>query len=198
MSVLLFYVGLAGLLTLEEAGVFLLPGDISLVAAGMHGAQGDSFILISWIASSLGMMAGASILFQAVQRTSASSRVLPQRAKDLIHRHGIWGVALARLVPGLRNAAVFAAAGSEISYRRFLYGLVPAALLWSGLLLTLGWFGGAAILAGFGAMHHSHGLKIISFVLLLAAVVYIWFRLRPEKSRKVSGSKKAARVTSTE
>lgn len=178
MAVLLFYFGLGALLTLEEAGVFFLPGDISLVAAGLHSAQGDSIIFISWIAGSAGMIIGSSILFHGVSQSSSVGRVVPVRVVSLIHRHPIKGVAIARLVPGLRNATVFAAAGARLPFRTFLYGLIPAALVWSGLLLALGWFGGAAMLAAFGQLHHSPFLKLLSFGLLLAAAVYLWVRLR--------------------
>jgi membrane protein DedA with SNARE-associated domain len=178
MAALLFYIGLGALLTLEEAGVFFLPGDISLVAAGLHGAQGGSIVFISWIAGSVGMVVGSSILFHGVSQANSVSRVVPVRVVALIHRHQVKGVAIARLVPGLRNATVFAAAGARLPYRTFLLGLVPAALVWSGLLLALGWFGGAAMLATFGQLHHSPFLKLLSFGSLLAVVVYLWIRLK--------------------
>ena len=178
MAALLFYVGLGALLTLEEAGVFFLPGDISLVAAGLHSAQGGSIVFISWIAGSAGMIVGSSILFHGVSQSRSVGRVVPVRVVGLIHRHPIKGVAMARLVPGLRNATVFAAAGARLPFRTFLFGLVPAALAWSALLLGLGWFGGAAMLATFGQLHHSPFLKVLSFALLLAAAIYLWVRLR--------------------
>lgn len=178
MAALLFYLGLGALLTLEEAGVFFLPGDISLVAAGLHSAQGGSIVIFSWIAGSAGMIVGSSILFHGVTQSSSVGRVVPVRVVRLIHRHSVKGVAIARLVPGLRNATVFAAAGARLPFRLFLCGLVPAALVWSALLLALGWFGGAAMLATFGQLHHSPFLKILSFGLLLAAAIYLWVRLR--------------------
>jgi membrane protein DedA with SNARE-associated domain len=186
MAALLFYLGLGALLTLEEAGVFFLPGDISLVAAGLHGAQGGSIVFISWIAGSLGMVIGSSILFHGVSQADSVSRVVPVRVVALIHRHQVKGVAIARLVPGLRNATVFAAAGARLPYPTFLLGLVPAALLWSGLLLALGWFGGAAMLAMFSQLHHSPFLKLLSFGLLLAAVIYLWIRLKRSNDREVA------------
>lgn len=184
MAVLLFYLGLGALLTFEEAGVFLLPGDISLVAAGMHGAQGDSFVLISWLVASAGMVLGASILFHAVHRTHATGRMFPARVRRLVRQHGIWGIAVARLVPGFRNATVFAAASSRLSYRRFLYGLVPAAVVWSGLLLALGYFGGRAMLLAFSATYHSRTLQILSCMLLLAAISLVVWRLRSTRTAR--------------
>lgn len=186
MAFLVFYAGLGVLLALEEAGVFFLPGDISLVAAGLHAASvGKPALLISWVVSSAGMVLGASGLFHGVSSTDTFDRVLPARVKNLIQQHGWWGVAVARLVPGLRNATVFAAASADMTYSRFLIGLIPAALVWSAALLLLGWFGGDAMLLAFGRLHHSRKLKVISFVLLLSVVAFLFWRLR-------SGSKKAA------
>lgn len=185
MAALLFYIGLGALLTLEEAGVFFLPGDISLVAAGLHSAQGESIVFISWMAGSVGMILGSSILFHGVSQSDSVGRVVPVRVVALIHRHRVKGVAVARLVPGLRNATVFAAAGARLPYRTFLYGLVPAALVWSGLLLALGWFGGAAMLATFGQLHHSPFLKLLSFALLLGAALYLWIRLRKSDDSEI-------------
>jgi membrane protein DedA with SNARE-associated domain len=175
---LLFYVGLGALLTLEEAGVFLLPGDISLVAAGLHAAPHPLGLAISWLFGSAGMVLGASVLFHGVGYTSVFDRVMPERARELIRRHGTTGVLVARLIPGLRNATVFAAASARMPFPRFLQGLVPAALIWSGVLLLLGWFGGSAMLAAFGALHHAPVLKFVSLGLLLFVIAFVWLRLR--------------------
>lgn len=189
MAALLFYIGLGLLLTFEEAGVFLLPGDISLVAAGLHASPDRSVLLFSWIAGSLGMIAGSSILFHGVSRARAFNRVLPPRVRRLIRRHGIYGVAIARLVPGLRNATVFAAASARMHYPRFLWGLVPAAFVWSGFLLLLGWFGGAAMLVAFDDLHHSGLLTVASLALLASIVGFVAFRVisRQTRGSEVSG-----------
>jgi membrane protein DedA with SNARE-associated domain len=175
---IVFYLGLAALLTLEEAGLFLLPGDISLIGAGVYGAQGGPAILVSWLGAGAAMCTGALVLFTGVRRTSATSRILPARARDLILRHGSRGVLAARLVPGLRNATVFAAAASDLPVPAFLLGLVPAAFLWSGALLLLGYFGGSAILTLAGQVEGSPLLKGISAVFFLSAAAYTLLRLR--------------------
>lgn len=178
MAQLLFYLGLALLLTLEEAGVFLLPGDISMVAAGVYAAQGGPFIGVSWVVSTIGMVAGSCVLFHMVRRNKTSTRVLPARVRQLVHRHGALGVAGARCVPGLRNATVFAAGAASLPTDRFLLGLVPAAAVWSGLLLLLGWFGGDAILTLYGRLEGLPILKILSVGLVVVAAVIFFIRAR--------------------
>lgn len=186
MTALLFYAGLLALLTLEEAGVFLLPGDISLVAAGINASQGDSHIALSWLFAGAGMVAGATVLYHAVGASDTLGRALPVRVVQLVHRHHVWGVFLARLIPGLRNATVFAAAGSNLPYRTFLIGLVPAAFLWSGALLLAGFFGGSAVLSLFGVLHHSRTLKVVSIALLLGVAIALFIRLRREEHGKTA------------
>jgi membrane protein DedA with SNARE-associated domain len=178
MAALLFYAGLLALLTLEEAGVFLLPGDISLVAAGINAAQGDSHIVISWICASAGMIAGSTFLYRAVGASDTLGRAIPPRVVNLIHRHHVWGVFFARLVPGLRNATVFAASASDLPFRTFLIGLVPAAFIWSGAVLLAGYFGGNAALSLFGHFHHSKVLQIASLGLLFGIALVLLIRLR--------------------
>lgn len=188
LAVIAFYVGLGGLLTMEEAGVFLLPGDISMVGAGVYGAQGGPFILLSWVASTIGMVAGSLLLFHGVRKSGSSSRVLPDRARNLILRHGALGVFAARLLPGLRNATVFAAAASGMPLRTFLEGLIPAAALWSGVLILLGWFGGQAILDALGNLEQIPLLRIIPLLLLIAGVSFIILRLRMNRQENLLDS----------
>lgn len=182
---ILFYLGLGALLTAEEAGVFLLPGDISIVAAGVYGAQGGPFLLYSWALAASGMVLGASIMFYGVRRSQRSTEVLPERVRNWVHRYGSWGILAARLVPGLRNATVFAAAAACLPWRRFLMGLIPAAIVWSAILLLVGWFGGDAILANFHRLEGRKAIRILSIGLVVGAAVFWLIRTRMASAAKV-------------
>lgn len=172
-SPLLFYLGLGALLTAEEAGIFLLPGDISLIGAGVYASQGQSYVLVSWAVATAGMIVGSWILFSALRRSTASQRAMPERARSLIQRHGALGVGLARLVPGFRNATIVAAASADLSPRTLLLGLIPAAALWAAILLAVGWFGGNGILALLGRVDAHPAVKFLSIGIVLAAGV-LW------------------------
>jgi membrane protein DedA with SNARE-associated domain len=180
VAALLLYLGLGVLLTAEEAGIFLLPGDISLVAVGVQfGIHGEPlFAIAAWIIASLAMVAGATALFHGVNQSQHSSHMLPRRVRTLVRRHHVWGVAVARMVPGLRNATVFAAASAGLRYRTFVAGLIPAAFLWSGILLALGWFGGSAITATLTRLDSIPAIRWTTLVLFVAAVAFAFFRLR--------------------
>ena len=185
---LAFYLGLAGILTLEEAGVFLLPGDISLIAAGVYASQGGPFIFVSWVVASLGMVVGSCGLFFTVRRSETSTRVLPDRVRDLIHRHGTLGVAVARMVPGLRNATVFAAAAACLPPHRFLLGLIPAALAWSALLLACGWYGGDTFLSLYGSIHGKLWIKALSVGLVLCGALFVAYRVWTTRHQQSVGA----------
>lgn len=178
MTPVFFCLGLALILVSEEAGLFFLPGDISLVAAGVHGREVGTlwFLGLACLVATCAMSAGAALLFHGVQQSGRLSGVMPGRARALIQRHGAAGIFGARIVPGLRNATVFAAATSHLSYRAFLTGLIPAAALWSALLLVLGWAGGSAMLAAVHAMSGHPLLKLASIALLICAVLFVAVR----------------------
>jgi len=182
-------VGIGLLLTFEEAGAFMLPGDISLLAAGVHARADEAawYLLPLWAVSSAAMVAGASFLYRTVRGSGRFGRVLPLRVRTMIQRHGIWGIAVARLLPGMRNATVFVAASCTLPYRRFLMGLIPAAMVWSGMMLLLGWFGGAAILSAYGRLHHSNALRFGSLGLLAAAAVFVAWRMWKAYGREKHG-----------
>jgi membrane protein DedA with SNARE-associated domain len=180
VAALLFYLGLGALLTAEEAGVFLLPGDITLVAVGVqsgtHGAW--FFALIAWVVASCAMILGASALYHGVKQSEHTSKVLPRRVRTLVRRHHVWGVAAARMVPGLRNATVFAAAAADLRYRTFMTGLIPATFAWSGALLLIGWYGGDAIMTILGKLEAQPAVKWGSIALVLCAIAFALYRIR--------------------
>jgi membrane protein DedA with SNARE-associated domain len=179
VAALLFYLGLGALLTAEEAGVFLLPGDITLIAVGVQSSTNNSwfFAIVAWLVASTAMSAGASALFHGVNQSDKTSKVLPRRVRTLIRRHHVWGVAAARMVPGLRNATVFAAAAAGLRYRTFMIGLVPAAFVWSGILLTVGWYGGDAIISVLGKLEGQPMVKWGSIVLAFGGVAFALHRI---------------------
>ena len=183
-----FYLGLAGILTFEEAGVFFLPGDIALIAAGVYASQGGPLIFISWMVASLGMVLGSCVLFFTVRRSATSGRVLPVRVRDLIHRHGPLGVGVARMIPGLRNATVFAAAAANLAPYRFLFGLIPAAVAWSAILLAVGWFGGDTFLGMYGEVHDKAWIKALSIGLMLCGALFVAYRAWSTRHQEPAGA----------
>jgi membrane protein DedA with SNARE-associated domain len=193
VTAVLFGLGLALILIFEEAGLFFLPGDISLMAAGVHAREVGSlwFLPLACVVATCAMSIGATVLFHGVQQSGRLGRVMPERARVLIQRHGAAGVFGARVLPGLRNATVFAAASSHLGYRTFLIGLVPAAALWSAILLFLGWIGGFAMLTAFHAIGEHPLLKLASLAFIACGLLFIAMRFwltrhEPPRTRPVT------------
>jgi membrane protein DedA with SNARE-associated domain len=176
LGLLLCYLSLTLILTAEEAGAFVLPGDISLVAAGVV-ARSVTNPLVTWVAATSGMVVGATILFALVRRYRHARAIVPTWIGNRMEHHGVFGIAIARLIPGLRNATVVAAAASPLPYHIFLAGLLPATFLWAGLLLGLGYVGGPHLLAVFTTVEHSLPLRLLSLsiTILTAALVIVRF-----------------------
>jgi membrane protein DedA with SNARE-associated domain len=195
VTAILFCVGLALILALEEAGLFFLPGDISLVAAGVHSREVAAFwfLPLACLLATCAMSLGATVLFRGVQHSGRLGRVIPERVRIMIQRHGAAGIFGARIFPGLRNATVFAAASSHLPYRTFLIGLVPAAALWSVFLLLLGWAGGPAMLAAFHAISEHPVLKVASFALLGCGLLFVAIRVWTTATAASSGLTRASR-----
>ena len=185
---IIFVLGLAGVMGLEEAGLFFLPGDIALAAAGLRAHPDAWSLLLCWIAGSVAMIAGACLLFKGVSWTHVTSRFFPQRVARFVRTRGILGVTLARLVPGLRNATVFAAASSEMRFRDFFLGLVPSAFAWCALMLLLGWFGGAAMLALLEMLQRSTALQAVTATLVAVAGAFFVVRFWLTRARSRSAT----------
>jgi membrane-associated protein len=67
-----------------------------------------------------------------------------KRATALLTRHPGTGIAAGRMVGGVRTLVPVVAARAGVRHRRFTAGDVPAALVWSGALVTLGHVAGVA------------------------------------------------------
>jgi membrane protein DedA with SNARE-associated domain len=127
--------GLALLLLVKESGVPIpVPGDLLVIGAGVALA-GDPPLAVSVLMLILVVgYVGGSIQFLLARRLrgpllSALDRVGVGEARveslaSRLRRSGARGVALARLTPGVRIAAIVAAGLAALPYAAFLIGLV--------------------------------------------------------------------------
>ena len=128
--------GLAALLLVKEAGVPIpVPGDLLVIGAGVALA-GDPSLAVAVLLVILAVgYVGGSVQFVLARRVlrrpllAALQRVGVGEARvealaDRLRRSGARGVALARVTPGVRIAAIVAAGLAAIPYATFLAGLV--------------------------------------------------------------------------
>jgi membrane-associated protein len=141
---------LGGLLFTEEAGVPLpfAPGELTLLAAGLLIAAGglDPFIFIpvalaACITGSLVGYTWARVVgergLQAFARRIHQQDAL-ERVSGRVRSAGWGGVAVSRLLPGLRIYTTLVAGALGVRRRTFLLGMVPATVVWIAVYIALG------------------------------------------------------------
>lgn len=181
------------LVFIEEAGVPLpfLPGDVILLAAGylaaIHVTHLAVFLPLGWAAAVLGAL--SCYLFSRhlgrplVLRLGHLLRLTPDRllrAEAWLARGGARAIFIARVLPGTRINASFAAGGLRLPLRSFVAGVLPSAAVWLLLFTLLGFWAGddvTPLLPWFD--------RVVAGLLagsLVAALV--WWRVRTVRRRR--------------
>jgi membrane-associated protein len=141
---------LTGLLFAEEAGVPLpfAPGELTLLVAGLLIASGGlnpyAFIPIALVACVAGSLVGYSWAravgdrgLRALAKRLRQQRNL-ERVEGRILSAGWVGIAITRLVPGLRIYTTLVAGAVRAPRRSFILAMVSSTVLWVGIYVTLG------------------------------------------------------------
>src|SRR5579864_2437730 len=141
---------LLGLLFAEEAGVPLPfgPGELTLVVAGLLIAAGglNPFVftplaVVACIAGSILGFSWAKLVgergLQTVARRLHQQRNL-SRVSHRVRSGGWLGIAVTRLIPGLRIYTTLVAGAAGVPRTTFLAGMVPATVLWVVVFVVLG------------------------------------------------------------
>jgi membrane-associated protein len=141
---------LCGLLFAEEAGVPLpfAPGEIVLLAAGLLIAAGGLdpwvFVPLAMVVCVAGSVVGYSWARLVGERglTSLAQRLHQQRNLERVSKRvrsaGWVGVALSRLIPGLRIYTTLVTGAVRVPRRTFIVAMVPSTVVWVGAFVALG------------------------------------------------------------
>jgi membrane-associated protein len=190
-------VGTIGLFAIvfAESGImigFFLPGDSLLFTAGLLSATRNVLwpfpvLLIGCAAAAI---AGDQVGYLFGQRVGPGlfrrpdSRLFKQehlqRAEDFYERHGSKTIVIARFVPIVRTFAPIVAGASKMQYRKFVLYNVIGGVLWSTLMLCLGY--------GLGKKFPKIGdyldyAVVIIIVLSLIPIAFEYLRQRRKASR---------------
>lgn len=149
------YLGVGGLITLEDFGV-PAPGETVLIAAAFFAGIGQLNIFLVFVVGFLGAVIGDNIGFAIgeygghplVERFGKYIFLTPERiakAGKFFNRHGGKVVVIARFVEGLRQANGLIAGISDMRWPKFITFNVIGAALWVGLWSAVGYFGGSHI-----------------------------------------------------
>lgn len=142
-----------------ETGLFIgffLPGDSLLFTAGLLTATGiiDVHIIFVVTGVCLAAIIGNTTGYAFGKRTSKaifkrkkSFFFKPEHlyaAKDFYDRHGGKAIILGEFLPIIRTFAPIVAGAVSLKYRKFITYNITGAILWSNIMILLGYFLGAS------------------------------------------------------
>lgn len=175
--------GLAAILLVKEAGVPIpVPGDLIVIGAGVTLAGDPSLaVTVLFVILAVGYI-GGSIQFVLARRVlrrpllAALARVGVGEARvdalaTRLRRSGARGVALARMTPGVRIAAIVAAGLAAIPFTAFLAGLVAGNGVFVAGHFVLGYVLGASATELIGRAGGIGLVVVVGVVLALVGAV---------------------------
>ena len=189
---LLAIAGLAGVLLVKEAGVPIpVPGDLLVIGAGVALA-GDppAALAVLLVILAVGYF-GGSVQFLLARRVLRGpllaglarvgiSEARVDRLADRFRRSGARGVAVARMTPGIRIAAIAAAGLAAIPFPPFLGGLVAGNGVFVAGHFGLGYVLGASAT---GLVASVGGIGLLVAIAVLAALGGVgWLAIRRRRS----------------
>jgi membrane-associated protein len=178
------------LLFVDEAGlpIPIAPSEVLLLLTGVLIAS-DAFSIwvivpIETVVMAAGMIAGyswARVLGQSGLRALAE-RFGAQKAYDRVQARvqssGPIGIAVCRLLPGLRPYATLMSGAAEVPVRTYLLGALPALLLWQAVFVLVG------ILVGLPAWYFLGRFEKLALrggvLIALAAIAWLGIRRIPD------------------
>jgi len=192
------------LLFAEEAGIPLplVPGDVLLITAGLLIANGS---LSPWVflpAACVAVLGGAltaytwtralgSARLATLAERLGATRAL-ERASARLRSAGPVGIAVCRLLPGLRVYSTMVAGAVGVEPRVFLAGVIPSIVLWVTGFTLLG------ILVGVPAERVLSHVQRLMFegavVAAIGAVAYLGLRHIPPIERHTNALLRAPRL----
>ncbi len=171
------------LLMLIESSFIPFPSEIILVPAGYLASKGDMDISLILFFSLLGSISGALINYFGALYLGRKfllkfgkyvfiSRETLDKMEEFFKKHGAISTFTGRLVPGVRQLISIPAGLSKMELKLFIFYTSLGALIWSIVLVTLGY-----IIGKNQELIQEYLSQIVSITLLLVAlitVIYIY------------------------
>ena len=184
----LVYVGVA-LLVFSEAALFVgfvLPGETSVLVAGLIASQGRINVVVVCVIVVAAAILGDTVGYFVGERYGSrlfNLRLLRKRRADLdralegLRERGPYYVFLGRFTAFLRAVMPGLAGMSDMRYRVFLIANASSALIWGVSFTLLGYYAGSA-LTKIEKYSNWIGIGVLVVVLVVIAAFYLIRRRR--------------------
>jgi len=186
------------IIALESAGL-PIPGETTLIAAGVLASQGKMNIAVVIFAAAAGAIIGDNVGYW-IGRTGGrrlldrwgfvrrfTERVLPP-AERFFERHGPKTVFLARFIAGLRVTAAWMAGISRMDWWKFLVWNAAGGIVWATTVGLIAYFFGRAV-ANAISEYGLWGALVVVGVAVIGFLVYHFFirkRIFGEEAEELS------------
>jgi membrane protein DedA with SNARE-associated domain len=176
-----------------------LPEDIPLLVGGYFVGQGKMSLPVLAVLAWTGIIGGDCVLYYLARRYGMGVTRLPligrhvteKRilwAEQKFERHGVWVVAICRMIAGVRGAMVIAAGAIRFNFIKFVIADGIAAIISGGLFVWLGYLAGKHM----GSVadvrqrikHYEHYVIIGGVLVALVLVIYFIWRHRRHKAER--------------
>jgi len=181
------YIAIVLVLTLTGIGL-PLPEEVPVIAAGVLSANGTLNPWLAYIACVIGAVCGDSVMYAVgyhfgrsfiKEHSWLSGFLTDQREKrieQMITRHGVFALFLARFMVGVRSPVYLTAGIMRVRYRWFLVIDIFCALIVVGAFFALAYKFGANISTFI--RNAEVGITITALVVLIVGVSIYYLRRR--------------------
>ena len=182
-----------GLMTLLESVFPPIPSEVVLPLAGFLAQQGRMGLAAVLVASTLGSVLGALLLYEVARRIGQRRAVallarMPlvdaedaDAATEWFLRHGRAAVFFGRLVPGVRSLISLPAGAARMPMGTFLVYTTAGTVLWNSLLVGAGY----ALGTQWESVERYSGLLDRAVIAAVVAVV-VWLVVRRLRKRSAA------------
>lgn len=174
-----------------------LPDEMLMTFVGYTIYQGKMWFPLAFISAFLGAVTGITVSYFLGAKLGlpflkkyggklhiTDSKI--QRTQKLFERYGSILIIVGYFIPGVRHITGYVAGISNIGIRKFALFAYMGAFIWSLSFISLGrelgenWF----LVQEYS---HRYGLYVFTFLLILAAVGFIYWRVRRIRSKQSLG-----------
>ncbi|WP_436771899.1 DedA family protein [Yinghuangia sp. YIM S09857] len=172
----LLVVGLA--VTAESALLFglVLPGSTLLLTLGLVTRLGEVPLSAAMPVAIAAAVLGGQLAYLRGRHHAGRARpagrlhATIERAESMVARHGVWSIAIAQWIAGLRTFTPRLAGRARVPYRVFGMTQVVVAAIWASSFVSLGHFAGLAMQQRIGTAASIAGAAVVAAGLVVYAV----------------------------